>query len=114
MPVARPAQDFSEDPGWTNLTEPDRRDDVHEAISQQTTVTGNASASPACRLRVQLADNKVHQLEFTSDDDLPRRIKRFVEENNVKDIFEGPLLAHAESMSRCGKLEDSVDIVDLL
>jgi len=112
MPVARPAQDFADEPGWANLTELDcaravQEDNVTNAIVEA------PIASVLC-LRVQLADDRVDHIKFVGTDDLPRRVKDFVAVNGVRDIFESPLLERVEMMARTCRLEDSVDIVDLL
>jgi len=66
------------------------------------------------RLQVQLADDRVSHLEFASTDDLLQCIKDFRLENGVRDMFEDALFDHVKMMVRTNKLQDSVDIVDLL
>lgn len=68
------------------------------------------------RLMVQLADGQVAPFDFAAGDaDVGQRIRDFVAKHHLRDMFEEPLRAKAETMARDGTpAEARVDVIDLL
>lgn len=67
------------------------------------------------QLAVQLADGKAETLEFSSSTNTLELMREFVLRNRLReDLLLQPLNERAESMVRSARLEDAVDIIDLL
>merc|ERR1712187_436352 len=70
---------------------------------------------PKFQLLVQLADGKAETIEFTKDGCTEAFMREFVVRNRLReDLLLQPLFEHAQLMVRSNRLEDVVDVIDLL
>eukprot|EP00418_Pyrodinium_bahamense_P003088 CAMPEP_0179019522 /NCGR_PEP_ID=MMETSP0796-20121207/4909_1 /TAXON_ID=73915 /ORGANISM="Pyrodinium bahamense, Strain pbaha01" /LENGTH=1078 /DNA_ID=CAMNT_0020715307 /DNA_START=14 /DNA_END=3250 /DNA_ORIENTATION=- len=115
--VARPAPDSADDANFGESDAGARQQGVSAAPpapAQPTPPEGFPRQASVFRLSVQVSEDRVCQIEFGATDDLPQLVKDFIAQNHMRELFEGPLLKHAQLMRQSGREHDSVDIVDLL
>eukprot|EP00747_Dinoflagellata_sp_TGD_P085104 gnl/TRDRNA2_/TRDRNA2_162767_c3_seq2.p1 gnl/TRDRNA2_/TRDRNA2_162767_c3~~gnl/TRDRNA2_/TRDRNA2_162767_c3_seq2.p1 ORF type:complete len:303 (+),score=53.21 gnl/TRDRNA2_/TRDRNA2_162767_c3_seq2:26-910(+) len=85
--------------------------------SEDAPAASTPSSPPGAKafaLSVQLADGQVSVLGFDKGDDLLQIVTDFRTCHRLRDLFEGPLLSHAELMLCMGRKEDRLDIIDLV